>query len=248
MAAAEQAVTRADGVALDMAISPPGRTSPRPIAGSRSGGPMCTPGSSGSGRARRPGRARSVVYGAGVCSRPRLGLPRLLFVLDENAVLPLPASSCPIRCTGSGSGRSGSGSGRRDHGPEGGVTRSAGDAAVPGPDGPAAHCGRPPGPARGTDRYGGGVAVRLAPRPMFLAGREELLAGLEARLAVGPGPWVVALCGLGGVGKTSIAVEYAHRQADRSQWCGSSGGGSGHTGGRVRRARRTTGRPGPTGW
>ena len=43
----------------------------------------------------------------------------------------------------------------------------------------------------------GGVAVRVAPRPVYLAGREELLAGLEARLAAGAGPGVVVLCGLG---------------------------------------------------
>ena len=56
--------------------------------------------------------------------------------------------------------------------------------------------------------------MRLAPRPVFLAGREGLLAELDARLAGGPGrpgPRVVALCGLGGAGKTSVAVEYAHR-------------------------------------
>ena len=58
------------------------------------------------------------------------------------------------------------------------------------------------------------LPVRLAPRPVFLAGREGLLAELDARLAGGPGrpgPRVVALCGLGGAGKTSVAVEYAHR-------------------------------------
>ena len=66
---------------------------------------------------------------------------------------------------------------------------------------------RPAGPVAG------GRALRLAPRPVFLAGREELLAQLEARLAGdgGSGPRVVALCGLGGVGKTSVAIEYAHR-------------------------------------
>ena len=55
--------------------------------------------------------------------------------------------------------------------------------------------------------------LRLAPRPVFLAGREELLAELDARLAGDEeaGPRVVALCGLGGAGKTSVALEYAHR-------------------------------------
>ena len=45
-------------------------------------------------------------------------------------------------------------------------------------------------------------------------GREELLADLDARLTSTPGqsgPRLVALCGLGGAGKTSVAVEYAHR-------------------------------------
>ena len=66
------------------------------------------------------------------------------------------------------------------------------------------------------------MAVRLAPRPVYLAGREELLAGLEARLAAGPGgPGVVVLSGLGGAGKTSVAVEYAYRQAGGWRWCGS---------------------------
>jgi len=57
--------------------------------------------------------------------------------------------------------------------------------------------------------------VRLAPRPVFLAGREGLLAELDARLAGGPGrpgPRLAVLCGLGGAGKTSVAIEYAHRQ------------------------------------
>ncbi len=56
--------------------------------------------------------------------------------------------------------------------------------------------------------------VRLAPRPVFLAGREELLDELANRLAgdEGAGPRMVALYGLGGAGKTSVALEYAHRQ------------------------------------
>ena len=58
------------------------------------------------------------------------------------------------------------------------------------------------------------LAVRLAQRPA-LEGREELLAALDVRLADRDqaGPGIVALVGLGGVGKTSVAVEYAHRQA-----------------------------------
>ena len=54
--------------------------------------------------------------------------------------------------------------------------------------------------------------VRLAPRPQFLAGREELLAELHAQLAPNddPRPRTVTLAGLG-AGKTSVALEYAYR-------------------------------------
>jgi hypothetical protein len=55
--------------------------------------------------------------------------------------------------------------------------------------------------------------VRVATQPPHLAGREELLTKLEEQLAAGntQESRVVTLHGLGGVGKTSIAVEYAHR-------------------------------------
>ena len=58
-----------------------------------------------------------------------------------------------------------------------------------------------------------GQPVRLAPRPPPLAGREVLLAQLDARLSAGDGrsPRIVSLCGLGGAGKTSAAVEYAYQ-------------------------------------
>ena len=64
-----------------------------------------------------------------------------------------------------------------------------------------------------TGQVTAGRVLRLAPRQVFLAGREELLAELDARLAgdEAAGPRVVALTGLGGAGKTSVAVEYAHR-------------------------------------
>jgi hypothetical protein len=63
----------------------------------------------------------------------------------------------------------------------------------------------------------GGPVLRLAPRPPVLAGREELLADLNARLGGGDGagPRTVVLSGLGGAGKTSMAVEYAHRHLDQ---------------------------------
>jgi hypothetical protein len=59
--------------------------------------------------------------------------------------------------------------------------------------------------------------VRLMLRPTYLVGREELLAELDVRLAggSGPSPQMVALCGLGGAGKTSVAVEYAYRHLGR---------------------------------
>ena len=86
-------------------------------------------------------------------------------------------------------------------------------------------------------RRAAGPVLRLAPRPVFLAGREELLAELDARLTGddGPGPRVVALCGLGGAGKTSVAVEYAHRHlAEVGVAWQFAGGGPGGAGGRVR--------------
>ena len=68
------------------------------------------------------------------------------------------------------------------------------------------------GPRAGGPRAGGPV-LRLPPQVSFLAGQEELLADLDDQLAEreGAGPRVVALIGLGGAGKTSVAVEYAHR-------------------------------------
>jgi hypothetical protein len=61
-----------------------------------------------------------------------------------------------------------------------------------------------------------GKPVRLLPRLGCLAGREDLLTGLHVRLASGVDnrPRMVVLCGLGGAGKTSVAVEYAHDHLD----------------------------------
>ncbi len=58
-----------------------------------------------------------------------------------------------------------------------------------------------------------GKPVRLAEPLPLLAGREGLLADLDTRLngGDGPGPRRVVLHGLGGAGKTSVALAYAHR-------------------------------------
>jgi hypothetical protein len=58
-----------------------------------------------------------------------------------------------------------------------------------------------------------GKPVRLASPPSLLAGREDLLADLHNWLTGGDGPRprMVALCGFGGAGKTSVALAYAHR-------------------------------------
>jgi hypothetical protein len=58
-----------------------------------------------------------------------------------------------------------------------------------------------------------GRPAHLLPKPEFLAGREELLAELDGRLTGGEGrgPRFVALSGLGGAGKTSVALAYAYR-------------------------------------
>jgi hypothetical protein len=54
--------------------------------------------------------------------------------------------------------------------------------------------------------------VSVSPRPELLAGRAGLLAELHARLTldVRDGPQIVALHGMGGAGKTSLAVACAH--------------------------------------
>ncbi|NUP52933.1 MAG: tetratricopeptide repeat protein [Catenulispora sp.] len=57
-------------------------------------------------------------------------------------------------------------------------------------------------------------AVSLGPRPQHLVGREDLLAQVAAAFTTSSVPQVQVLCGLGGVGKTSVAVEYAYQYAD----------------------------------
>jgi hypothetical protein len=74
-----------------------------------------------------------------------------------------------------------------------------------------------PVPAPQPPQEGHGPVIRLPSRPPSLAGREGLLRELRISLAGGaaqPRPRVTVLCGMGGIGKTSVAVEYAYRRLD----------------------------------
>ena len=59
--------------------------------------------------------------------------------------------------------------------------------------------------------------VRLSARPTILVGRDDLMVNLDRHLPIAKlsTPAVVFLTGMGGIGKTSVALEYAHRNSDR---------------------------------
>ena len=209
VAAAEQAVIRAGGVVLDMAYFTAREDKPASycreqvgradvyagIIGFRYGSPVRD----------EPGCSYTELEFA---AAGELGLPRLVFVLDENAVLPLPGVFLSDPVFGERQRAF------RQRVQDAGITvQLVGSPAELEVGLFQALTELRPAEGRGAGAGGAGVAVRLASRPVFLAGREELLAGLDAGLAAGPGPGVVVLCGLGGAGKTSVAVEYAYRQA-----------------------------------
>jgi hypothetical protein len=224
VAAAEQAIARAGHAVLDMAYFTVRDDQPADysreqvrradiyvgIVGFRYGSPVKD----------EPGQSYTELE---FDTATELGLPRLMFVLAEDAVLPLPQSylSDPryarrqrafrkrIMSAGPTVQRVGLPSELELL-----LFQALTDLRERAADATAAGRG-----ARSVDDLSTRVAVRLSPRPVFLAGREDLLAELDARLAGREqgGPGVVALCGLGGAGKTSVALKYAHRQLERCE-------------------------------
>jgi nucleoside phosphorylase/tetratricopeptide (TPR) repeat protein len=60
--------------------------------------------------------------------------------------------------------------------------------------------------------------VSLARNPKFV-GRQDEITELEGLITMGDGPRRVAITGLGGVGKTQVALELAHRIRDQDREC-----------------------------
>lgn len=136
-----------------------------------------------------------------------LGLPRLVFLLDEDAELPLPASQIVDLLHGRRQAAF------RDRLRE--VSLSVGTVRSPAELetrlfqalAELAAVGEEPSSAGGT--IGGSVAVPLGRLPLEVRGREGLLRTLEAERGL------VVLAGMGGVGKSTVAAELARRLRPR---------------------------------
>ena len=141
------------------------------------------------------------------------GLPRLVFLLDTAAAdvgIPLDAAD---RSRSSGRGRRRSAAGCRPAG----WSRSRSPARTSSAGWWNGRCGSWPQARRGPGPLPPGSVLRVwnipARNPGF-TGRDGLLAAVRERLLAGDRAVVQALQGMGGVGKTQLAIEYAHRFAE----------------------------------
>ena len=87
--------------------------------------------------------------------------------------------------------------------------------------------GRPAAGTTEAPRFPGRLPpiFNVLPRNPNFTGRDELLQSPRHQLAetaTGALVQAEAVHGLGGVGKTQLAVEYAHRYAATTTWCGGS--------------------------
>ena len=227
--AAEQAITRAGGTVLDMEYFTVREDQPADYCRQQVGRADVYVGIIGFryGSVVRDEQDHSYTE-LEFAAATELGLPRLVFLLDEDAVLPLPQSSLSDPAYGERQRAF------RARVKEAGITvqrvASPGDLAlllfqaltdlrqqIAGSQ--AAGRG-----TRSPDDVPAGVAVRLAPRPVFLPGREGLLAKLDARLAGacrrrGRGPWRCA----GWAGRARPAWRWSTRTGSwrSAGWCGS---------------------------
>ena len=177
-------------------------------------------------------------YGSPVADRPEVsytelefdtataaGLPRLVFLLDENAALPIPAAQLIDHAFGARQEAF-----RRRAQASGLVTQSF---ATPDELGrlverslrdlAAAREDAGPLPPDSVLRV-----WNVPPRNPAFTGRDGLLAAVRDRLLAGENAVVQALQGMGGVGKTQLAIEYAHRfggDYDVAWWVDAEQGG-----------------------
>ena len=187
VAAAEQAVIRAEGTVLDMAYFTAREDQPADYCREQVGRASIYVGLVGFryGSPVRDDPERSYTE-LEFDAATELGLPRLVFLLDEDAVLPLPRTflADPVFEDRQQAFRA--------------RVKAAGTTVqlVESPDrletvlfhaltDLTQRLIEEAAARRRTASGGGpgGMAVRIAPRPLFLAGREGLLAGLDARLA-----------------------------------------------------------------
>ena len=126
---------------------------------------------------------------------------------DRPETGPAEAAGTPIAADGTAHGlpgdRAGTPAGGLAGGPPGGAAQPAGTAVVPG------------APVRTEPATGVPTGMRLPPDKAFFTGRTVSLGKLDLLVSQAEMPRAVLIQGMAGVGKTTLAVHWAHRVADR---------------------------------